>query len=224
MFKEDKDVNISADTLNRKNFAKNLALNIQNYFERQDINDCLTIGLMGEWGSGKTSILNMTEHYLKDSKIKIIKFNPWIYSSYDQLVGQFFDELIMEFTDSRDNSFSGFLRQYKIKVNKLELAKKLAVVGTSIIDSKLGSGVERILDSTSEEDNLAHIKKKINRQFAGRKVICIIDDLDRLSKDEIAEMFKLIKIMADFKNMVYLVAFDKDVVANALEEDYGGEK
>ena len=224
MFKEDKDVNISADTLNRKNFAKNLALNIQNYFNRKTVNDCLTIGLMGEWGFGKTSILNMTEHYLKDSKIKIIKFNPWIYSSYDQLVGQFFDELIMEFTDSRDNSLSGFLRQYKIKVNKLELAKKLAVVGTSIIDSKLGSGVERILDSTSEEDNLAHIKKKINRQFAGRKVICIIDDLDRLSKDEIAEMFKLIKIMADFKNMVYLVAFDKDVVANALEEDYGGEK
>ena len=84
MFKEDNDVKISGDTLNRRNFAESLALNIQNYFDRQDINNCLTIGLMGEWGSGKTSILNMTEEYLKDSKIKIIKFNPWIYSSYNQ--------------------------------------------------------------------------------------------------------------------------------------------
>ncbi len=224
MFKEDKDVKISGDTLNRKNFAKSLALNIQNYFGRQDVNNCLTIGLMGEWGSGKTSLLNMTEEYLKDSKIKIIKFNPWLYSSYNQLVGQFFDELIMEFTDSRDVSLTGFLRQYKIKVNELELAKKLAVVGTSLIDSRLGSGVERILGSSSEEENLAYLKKKINGQLAGRKVVCIIDDLDRLSKDEIAEMFKLIKIMADFKNMVYLVSFDKDVVSEALKEDYGGEK
>lgn len=224
MFKEDKDVKISGDTLNRKNFAKSLALNIQNYFSRQDVNNCLTIGLMGEWGSGKTSLLNMTEEYLKDSKIKIIKFNPWIYSSYNQLVGQFFDELIMEFTDSRDVSLTGFLRQYKIKVNELELAKKLAVVGTSLIDSRLGSGVERILGSSSEEENLAYLKKKIDEQFTGRKVVCIIDDLDRLSKDEIAEMFKLIKIMADFKNMVYLVSFDKDVVSEALKKDYGGEK
>lgn len=224
MFKEDKDVKISGDTLNRKNFAKSLALNIQNYFGRQDVNNCLTIGLMGEWGSGKTSLLKMTEEYLKDSKIKIIKFNPWIYSSYNQLVGQFFDELIMEFTDSRDVSLTGFLRQYKIKVNELELAKKLAVVGTSLIDSRLGSGVERILGSSSEEENLAYLKKKIDEQFTGRKVVCIIDDLDRLSKDEIAEMFKLIKIMADFKNMVYLVSFDKDVVSEALKKDYGGEK
>ncbi len=76
------------------------------------------------------------------------------------------------------------------------LQKKLAVVGTSLIDSRLGSGVERILGSSSEEENLAYLKKKIDEQFTGRKVVCIIDDLDRLSKDEIAEMFKLIKIMA----------------------------
>lgn len=224
MFKEDNDVKISGDTLNRRNFAESLALNIQNYFDRQDINNCLTIGLMGEWGSGKTSLLNMTEECLKDSRIKIIKFNPWLYSSYNQLVGQFFDELIMEFTESRDASLSDFLRQYKIKVNELELAKKLAVVGTSLIDSRLGSGVERILGSSSEEENLAYLKKKIDEQFSGRKVVCIIDDLDRLSKDEIAEMFKLIKIMADFKNMVYLVSFDKDIVSEALKYDYGGER
>lgn len=121
MLKEDKDIkNVDEDILNRANFAESLALNIQNYFDRQDINNCLTIGLMGEWGSGKTSLLNMTEEYLKDSKIKIIKFNPWLYSSYNQLVGQFFDELIMEFIDSRDVSLTGFLRQYKIKVNELE--------------------------------------------------------------------------------------------------------
>ena len=210
--------------LNRANFAKNLASNIENYFNRNKINNCLTIGLMGEWGSGKTSLLNLIEIYLKKTDIKIIKFNPWLYSSYNQLVEQFFDELIIEFTASRDITLKGYLRQYKLKVHELDLAKNLAIAGTSLIDTKLGGIVERTLKPSSKEDNLKYIKKKIDGQLSNRKVVCIIDDLDRLSKKEIAEMFKLIKIMADFKNLVYLVSFDEHVVSQALKENYGEKK
>ena len=55
---------------------------------------------MGEWGSGKTSLLNLTKQNLKNSNIKIIEFNPWLYSSYNQLVEQFLDELINEIKKS----------------------------------------------------------------------------------------------------------------------------
>lgn len=224
MLNEDKDISIEEDSLNRANFAKNLATNIQNYFNRNEINNCLTIGLMGEWGSGKTTLLNMTEEYLKDSDIKIIKFNPWLHSTYHQLVEQFFDELIKEFTNSRDNSLRDILKRYKFKVNELELLKKIAGSVSLLYDSKAGTSLENIFTYSSEEENLASLKKKIDEQFVNQKVVCIIDDLDRLSREEIAEMFKLIKIMADFKNMVYLVAFDKDFVAEALKIDYGGER
>ena len=221
MFKEDEEIkNSDDDTLNREDFAKNLALNIKNYFNRKNINNCLTIGLMGEWGSGKTSLLNMTENHLKETNIKIIKFNPWLYSSYNQLVEQFFDELIREFTDSRDKTLRSYLRQYKLKVNELNLAKNLAIAGVSLLDSRLGTVAERIIKTTSEEKNLEHIKNKISNQFSGRKVVCVIDDLDRLSKKEIMEMFKLIKIMADFNNIIYLVAFDKKIITEALKENY----
>ena len=126
MLKGDNDIkDINDDRLNRANFAKNLSLNIKNYFDRNEVNNCLTIGLIGEWGSGKTSILNMVEYYLKDSEIKIIKFNPWLYSSYNQLVEQFLDELIRGFTYSRDNSLIDILKRYKFKVNNLELLKKI---------------------------------------------------------------------------------------------------
>lgn len=223
MLQEDKEIKKSdEDILNRKNFANYLAINIQNYLNKKDVNNCLTIGLIGEWGSGKTSILNMTEEFLKEDKqIKIIKFNPWIYSSYNQLVEQFFDELIIEFTDSRDNTLRSYLRQYKLKVNELNLAKNLAIAGVSLLDSRLGVAAEKIVKNSSEEKNLNYIKKKVSEQFYGRKVVCIIDDLDRLSKKEIMEMFKLIKIMADFKNIIYLVAFDQNVIGKALQENYG---
>ena len=152
MLKEDKDINIDGDTLNRSNFAENLSLNIQNYFNRS--NNCLTIGLMGEWGSGKTSILNMTEDYLKDSKIIIIKFNPWLYSSYNQLVQQFFDELIRGFTDSRDGDLKKLFKEYKLKINELNIVKNVAIAGASAINPNLGSFIERTFKTDSEEKKL----------------------------------------------------------------------
>ena len=75
MEQEDKEIKKSdEDILNRKNFANYLAINIQNYLNKKDVNNCLTIGLIGEWGSGKTSILNMTEEFLKEDKQ--IKMSP----------------------------------------------------------------------------------------------------------------------------------------------------
>src|SRR5262249_46849912 len=54
----------------------------------------------------------------------------------------------------------------------------------------------------------------------------IIDDIDRLTAEEIRLMFRLIKTVADFPNIIYLLAFDKGVVLSALgseqasSEDY----
>ena len=80
----------------------------------------------------------------------------------------------------------------------------------------MGKFTEQILKLDSEETNLFHIKEEINKQLSLRKVICIIDDIDRLTHGEINEMFKLIKNVADFNNMVYLIAFDKQIVSKAL--------
>ena len=45
-----------------------------------------------------------------------------------------------------------------------------------------------------------------------------IDDIDRLSEEEIIAVFQLVKDLGDFPNAVYLLAFDYDVVVRALTE------
>ena len=50
------------------------------------------------------------------------------------------------------------------------------------------------------------------------KIIVTIDDIDRLTKEEIIAVFQLVKNLADFPNTVYLLAFDYDIVTKALEE------
>ena len=120
MFEKEKPIdNVMDDKkgLKRSNFAENLASNIENYFKYN--NESLTIGLMGEWGCGKTSLVNLTQKYLKDSEIKIMYFNPWIYNSYDHLIDEFFNELILKFT----SKFFFF----KVQMNKLYYLKQKIV-------------------------------------------------------------------------------------------------
>lgn len=205
------------DGLNINYFAQNLAVNIQNYFKYN--HHCLTIGLIGGWGSGKTSILNLTKGHLKTSNIKIMEFNPWIYSSYNQLIEQFFDELIFQFSDG--SGMAKYLNEYRLKLNKSNLVKSILPTVTSIKNPKLGNILAKTLNMDSEEKSLEKIRNNINNEIKNHKIVCIIDDLDRLNSDEINEMFKLIKIMANFNNIVYLIAFDKTIISNALDEQYG---
>lgn len=51
-----------------------------------------------------------------------------------------------------------------------------------------------------------------------RPVLVVVDDVDRLSGDEIRLLFQLIKANADFPNLVYLVLFQLDIVQAALDK------
>lgn len=218
-FKNEKPIETIAEDkagLNRDNFAKNLAINIQNYFSNNDAS--LTVGLMGDWGSGKTSILNLTKLHLENTDIKIMDFNPWIYSSYNQLVEQFFDELISQFYD--DEGLMDELKAYWFKLDKFNLIKSILPDLVSLKKSEAGQILGKVFSVGPEDDSLLKIKDKINEELKNHKIVCIIDDLDRLTSDEINVMFKLIKIVADFNRIVYIIAFDKDVVEQSLEKSY----
>ena len=79
------------DALNRGAFAKSLAKTLLRYSHPSSF----TIGLYGEWGSGKTSLLNMilenVEH--ADDSAVILRFNPWLCSEPRRLITQFFKQM-----------------------------------------------------------------------------------------------------------------------------------
>lgn len=209
--------------LNINNYAEYLAKNIENYFKYNQ--DSITIGLMGEWGSGKTSILNLTENFLENTDVKVMKFNPWIYSSYNQLIEQFFDELIKQFYSEKNYTLGNNIREYWLKINKSDLAKKTFIHLIASKNNTIANILNDLFKYDSKEKSLEKLKNDINTKLLGHKIVCIIDDLDRVSTTEIYEMFKLIKIMADFNNIIYILSFDKKIIAKSLEDEYiDGEK
>lgn len=213
MYKDDYPISIlDHDELNRKKFVESLAQAILNY----DNERCLTISLMGKWGSGKTSIINMVEDYWKESKEDniIVHFNPWYFSNRDNLLFQFFDTL----SHISDKDLTDYVNMDNLKklgkslINMTSFSLNFGLASVSI-DPELNTDL-------SDEETLLDLKDKISDEFKNlkKKVIIIIDDMDRLSDNEIQQILMLVKSLADFPKVVYILAFDKDAVLGSLKK------
>src|SRR5690349_19629621 len=58
-----------------------------------DSTECVVVGVLGPWGSGKTSFVNLARKRLRQAGVTVLEFNPWMFSGADQLIQAFFVEL-----------------------------------------------------------------------------------------------------------------------------------
>ncbi len=61
---------------------------------------------------------------------------------------------------------------------------------------------------------LKNLLKKVDKP-----ILVVLDDIDRLSSPEIRDIFKLVRLTANFPNIIYILAFDRTRVENALSEN-----
>lgn len=212
----------SPDLLNRENFAERLA-ELMILKEEQD---CLTISLEGEWGYGKTSLINLIKKSLKTSSEKpvIVEFNPWMAGSADVLVQDF----LIQFSAQLDipdrpqevKDAAKQLLSYSKLFNVLKLipgAEPWASIVKGVVES-VGVASEDIGKLT--ELNLLERKYKVRDSLVSlkRPIIVIIDDIDRLTPEEAFQVIRLVKAVADFPRTTFILAFDPEYVASALEK------
>jgi predicted KAP-like P-loop ATPase len=224
MFRADQPINThKEDLLSRYSFAKSLAKAILSY----ELDDSISVGLFGEWGSGKTSLINMTLEEIKSLSSQtepfIIKFNPWNFSDQNQLIQQFFNELslILDRDDSagRYVKIGRTIQKYSRFFEPFDYVPAVSFIGKI---AKALKAVGKATEKTGEESskNLSAVKNELNILLRNidTKIIIVIDDIDRLNNTEIRQIFQLVKSLADFPNTIYLLSFDKDVIINALKK------
>jgi predicted KAP-like P-loop ATPase len=212
---------VNKDELGRAGFAQKLGDTIRDW-ER---NESIVIALYGSWGSGKTSILNMSLEHIEntarewtiDKRPIIIRFNPWNFSEQDQLLQAFFQQLHAEVSrvDPRHGK--------ELKEQLGQLAKSLGAFKDLPTIGGLFGTAASIAKSRWPDKSLNELKAGLNRVFAslGRRLVIVLDDIDRLTQQEIRQLFQMIKINADFPNTIYLASFDRHVVESALNTEQG---
>lgn len=163
------------------------------------------LGVTGEWGVGKTTFLGELQKKIGD-RADIVEFNPWMCGSPEQVTSDFFASLRHQLS-GKYSTLSKSIREYAKYVNNVTVAPHPLFSVEAVMPVKQESLFER--------------KKSLSKRFSmlPKPVVVVIDDLDRLERDEVFEVLRLIRNTADLSNVVYMVAYDKEYVTSVLEEN-----
>ena len=217
MFNADRAIeNKKDDLLGRAHFSAQLGRDIYEYKG----NDSLVIAIYGKWGTGKTSIANMVlqeiDSLSKSNKNQtiIIKFEPWNYSDKDNLVHHFFNLLENAISSGKVatlmKNVKKFLNDYSKYLGIIPYENPWYIIIWTWIRDKF---------KKESDINLCKDKLKEALIKANKKIVVLIDDIDRLTNSQIRNIIQIVKQIGDLPKITYILAMDREVVAHALEDD-----
>lgn len=216
------------DRLNRGPFAKQLADSILSL----SVDEGFVFSLNGPWGSGKTSLINLVLHNIegdrtpKIAKTVVVRFNPWWFSGQEDLIQQFFRQFRTAL-GAKDapkvlHNVGDALDRFSKMLAPLHLVQHPGVAAaTTVVTSGAKAAGEALKAAgRATEQDVHELRQTIDNALKKQKhrILVVIDDIDRLTSDEIRQIFRLVKAVADFPKTIYLLAFDTNVVAKALDE------
>lgn len=187
----------------------------------------MTIGIQGEWGSGKTSLLNSIHHALEENgNFKQIWINSWEHSlltTPSEALLKIINEIIQEMLKS-DKYLKSSDKITKIAQNVFKGA--LRIGATAVGGSEAGAVTKELLGENSNTikelrkhlDKLANEIKKSNKC---NKIIIYVDDLDRIEPKDAVNILELLKNIFNIPNCVFVLAIDYQVVVKGLEHKFG---
>ena len=189
----------------------------------------ITIGIQGEWGSGKTSLLNSIWNKLdQDNEYKQIWINSWenslLCTPEEALM-----KIISEILDNMLDSDIDINRREKIKNAATGLMKGALRIGaTAALGIKAGEVTEELLGT--EENTIKELRRQLvelSTEVRGRatnpyqKIIVYVDDLDRIEPRDAVRILELLKNIFNVPGCVFVLAIDYQVVIKGLEGKFG---
>lgn len=196
--------NLKGDKLKFKPFVKKITDKVETLTREHS----WAIAITGAWGSGKTSLMNLMKNILPSDRYLFVSFNPRFISSTTRIQEQalrMLEEAIIPY----DSGIRTMMHRY---IYSLQL------------DST--SGWWQMILNWFKTFNTDKIKERLNRilQQLPKQVVFIIDDFDRLTKEEILEVLKLIDGNANFNNIIFVAAYDHAYVGTILASNSYIEK
>jgi predicted KAP-like P-loop ATPase len=206
------------DQLGYALFAKHLAFSLTKMIPAEGF----VVAIYGPWGSGKTTLLNFLFYYFREAPVAeqpiIVPFNPWWFSGHEKLAKHFFDQLqaSLATSDIDLTGLQGKIAEFADMVSELPSSIHIPYIS-------IGKIAVEFTPLKSSVKNVIKLKMEIAEELSKqpRRIFVTVDDIDRLNPEEIRQLFGVIKSVADFPNMVYLLTFDKKVVIEALRESQG---
>jgi hypothetical protein len=214
------------DKLGLSDYAEALATFIKT------CNSPMTIGIQGDWGLGKTSLMNMIDSFLDNKYYKKVWFNTWHYSLFDQ------DELlgisvIQALVNEMANIFNLHQNEFHHKATRFlkNVARQLTIkgvqLGKAIDDAKETHDNENIatqmLNFKNEFIKLVNELLKTDQNNRKQQVVFFIDDIDRIKPGKALELLESLKNFLDVQGCIFVLAVDYEVIQMGMTEKFGSD-
>lgn len=209
------------DRLGRDTFAYRIANSLVN-----DKNtDNTVIAINGKWGSGKTSFINLIKgniHLICNGgntpHPMIVDFSPWSATSEEKLISQFLGALKESMSLK---TYRTFIKTVKIALSTIDIVASFSPLSApaKAIVEQIKKAFDKYSDKVEKESQDVEMAKQMvesKLKISPFKYIVFIDDIDRLNDNEIVLLTQLIKAICNFSNVTYVLSYDKEIVANAL--------
>ena len=188
------------------------------------------LAVNGEWGSGKSSAINLIRRHLEaevaNGNLVIVPFNPWWFSGSDALTLAFFHEL---------NTAIGPSLPEKLRKSISLLGQGISAAGAvagalanlkapgvgEVLASSMGLVGRLIPRERTVDEEHRIVSEALSKQK--KRFLVIIDDIDRLSPDDALTIFRLVKSVGRLPNVIYLLAFDRQIAERIVSERFPSE-
>lgn len=201
-----KEKEVDYDLLERGNIINKLYEVVNKCYNGEKF----VLSLQGEWGSGKTTIINNFKKLIKDdSNIIIIDdFDPWSYEDEQAMFKGMFDSIMKKIgINFSIRDISNFLNFYIDAIfNNSKYENKYKIAKKYYLDIDKSNKLKLIINTYLKNNN--------------KKILFIIDNIERADKDNINLLFKLVNNIFNFDNVIYLLSFDDNRMKEIFKNDF----
>ena len=197
------DEAVEYDLLEREFIINNLLNDIQVCQSERSF----VIGLEGEWGSGKTTIVNIVKARLNKRNIinkvsdanryvVLSDFNLWLYNDNETFLLEMFDAILK----ASGATYSFIQRKEAERVLRELLAHNnmTSVINTLLFTpKKLGNKLQKIKRDI-----------ELYLEYNNKILVLFIDDIDRALPENVVFLFKALSLILDLKRTIYILSYD----------------
>lgn len=205
----------------------------------------VTVGIFGDWGSGKSTVMNLARGALENDKdVLCVHFNGWLFEGYEDakaaILGTILDRL---------SERTGLGEDAKALIGKLiKRVKWFRLVGIAGSAALMAQGLppeataaaaglqaapslakELLKEAPEGEDEIRRTIRDFEGDFRDllkkariRSVVVFIDDLDRCLPSTIMATLEAIRLFVFVPGMAFVIAADERLVRRAVRQHFPG--
>ena len=195
------------------------------------------VGVFGEWGSGKTTLMEAIKHRLrKHGRIVTVEFNAWRFEREPQLLVPLLDSVrasIVNWSITRDAATVEQVRRTASRIGRVVralaagLSGSVGLPGAVSVSYDLGVALDMLSDRSDQAQSLyVAAFNELSDAFhqlrtnGVDRVVVFVDDLDRCLPANALDVLESMKLFFDMYGFVFVVGLDRKVVQRAVRSRF----